>query len=576
MTFAEHLTQATDITLNFTQVIKINFQPDDFAVPEGYIKDSGKPYSEAHGFGFGWVREDSLDKEIATPLDIRKNARDRKQAGIDPHLNTLLHMQYPQNSSSSKGVKVAAAWQCTIPNGTYNVTVSVGDATASDSVHQINIQGQPVISSFQATETKKFFSITRLVTVSDGKLTIDAKGGTNTKINYVVIAPGNRPSVRITNIADAETGVPPVDNISISADVNLPNSGIDRNTLTKHTVKLIDTSTGTPVDSEANTSAAGDVIALTATSPLKPKTKYIFEVTDGVKDSNEEGVAVSFWPYSMSFTTGEDFSRLSTIVFEQVRLENVPSKPYSTVAIGSDKQLYAATLLGEILRFPINDDGTVGTPQTITSVQEANGGPRSIIGMCFDSSSTPDNLVLWISNNYFWDGGQQAPEWSGKLTKLSGPNLETVQDYVINLPRSIRDHMTNSITCNPNEPNVLYVMQASNTAMGAPDKAWGKRPERLLTAAVLRVDLSKITSPPLSVKTEEEGTYDPFAPDAAVTIFASGVRNAYDCTWHSNGQLYIATNGSAAGGNTPGTPNPLPSEGQVRIDKAIRGLLPKT
>jgi glucose/arabinose dehydrogenase len=78
------------------------------------------------------------------------------------------------------------------------------------------------------------------------------------------------------------------------------------------------------------------------------------------------------------------------------------------------------------------------------------------------------------------------------------------------------------------------------------------------------------------VKTEEEGTYDPFAPDAAVTIFASGVRNAYDCTWHSNGQLYIATNGSAAGGNTPGTPNPLPSEGQVRIDKAIRGLLPKT
>ncbi|MEJ7681270.1 MAG: T9SS type A sorting domain-containing protein [Segetibacter sp.] len=39
--------------------------------------------------------------------------------------------------------------------------------------------------------------------------------------------------------------------------------------------------------------------------------------------------------------------------------------------------------------------------------------------------------------------------------------------------------------------------------------------------------------------------------NAPLTIYASGIRNAYDLVWHSNGSLYVPTNGSAAGGNTP-------------------------
>jgi hypothetical protein len=36
---------------------------------------------------------------------------------------------------------------------------------------------------------------------------------------------------------------------------------------------------------------------------------------------------------------------------------------------------------------------------------------------------------------------------------------------------------------------------------------------------------------------------------------SEGVRNAYDLLWHSNGQLYVPANGSAAGGNTPASVN---------------------
>jgi glucose/arabinose dehydrogenase len=57
------------------------------------------------------------------------------------------------------------------------------------------------------------------------------------------------------------------------------------------------------------------------------------------------------------------------------------------------------------------------------------------------------------------------------------------------------------------------------------------------------------------------GNYNPYASNAPVQIYASGVRNAYDLVWHSNGTtdttddiLYVPTNGSAAGGNTPDNP----------------------
>jgi hypothetical protein len=48
--------------------------------------------------------------------------------------------------------------------------------------------------------------------------------------------------------------------------------------------------------------------------------------------------------------------------------------------------------------------------------------------------------------------------------------------------------------------------------------------------------------------------YDPFAPGAVARIFSTGVRNAYDLVWHSNGLLYVPTNGSAAGGAVPNDP----------------------
>lgn len=370
-----------------------------------------------------------------------------------------------------------------------------------------------------------------------------------------------QPSVTSTNPVSGATNV--MRDVFVSADVFVPNGGIDPATLTSSTVFLYRTSDLQSVSAVLNTSGGGDVIVLRPVSLLDANTSYTFQVTSGLKDID----GVGFEPFTMSFTTGTGMGGTDTSVsFQKIPLGAAPVKTYTSVLIGPDGKLYAGTVNGEILRFAINADGTLGTPQSITSLQTANGGDRLLIGLRFDPSSTAGNLILWASHSAFTFSN--GPDWAGKITRLSGVDLGTVVDFVIGLPRSTRDHVTNQIDFGPD--GALYFLQGSNSAMGAPDSAWNFRPERLLNAAVLRLDVAAIT-PPLDVRTEEGGTYNPFELNAPLTIFASGVRNAYDLVWHRNGFLYVPTNGSASGGSTPATPSPFNPPYSPRIDESLNG-----
>ena len=367
--------------------------------------------------------------------------------------------------------------------------------------------------------------------------------------------PVGAPFVRSVDPGDGAMNVPTRG--AVTADVQLlsapgGNNAINPTTITDKAVYLIDTNTNTVVPGLPNTTGGGDAIVLNYNA-LKANTKYMFEVTGDVKDLNGN----SFRAFHSTFTTGAT-TPTGPNVFTRVAQPNVPGNNYTAVEIGPDRKLYAATLTGEILRFPIGADGTLGVPQHLTSLQ-AQQGPRTIIGLKFDPKSTADNLLLWISNNNAYDFQKQVPDWTGKVTLLSGPNLETVQDVVVGLPRSTKDHMTNSVSFKPNEPNALYILQGANNSYGAPDPIWDNRPEHLLSAALLRLDLTKVTpGQPLNVQTEDvSNPYNPYAPGAPLTLYATGIRNGYSMVWHSNGQLYVPTNGSAAGGNTPATPNPV-------------------
>ncbi|WP_218081299.1 kelch repeat-containing protein [Anthocerotibacter panamensis] len=178
--------------------IKINFQPLTSPVPAGYIPDGGEAFSDARGFG--WVQEDSLANPVHTPLSLIPNARDRNRPGVDARLNTFIHMQYPPTVANDTAVKTPGAWEIALPNGTYDVTVSVGDeptsGTTYDSMNNIRVEGVSAIERFQGVATKEYQQATVQTTVNDGRLTVDAQGGSNTKINYL-------------EITSATPGVPP-------------------------------------------------------------------------------------------------------------------------------------------------------------------------------------------------------------------------------------------------------------------------------------------------------------------------------------------------------------------------------
>jgi glucose/arabinose dehydrogenase len=383
----------------------------------------------------------------------------------------------------------------------------------------------------------------------------------STENTGLVAAALAQPTVTATRPANGATNV--AIDIFVAADVSLPNTGhgIDAATITTSTVKLFRTSDGKAVQAVVNTSGGGDAIALQPVSYLEKNTKYTFQVTSGLKDT----AGASFKAFTSTFTTGDSEPVTSNIRFDKVTLSNATGHQFTAVTMGPDGNLYAADRLGYIIRYKVNADGTFESSKTFKTVQIANGATRLITGIVFDPSSTANNLILWVSHGY--DALEASPDWSGKISKVSGPNLENYVDVIYNLPRSYRDHLTNQMVFGPD--GALYFEQASMSAMGAADATWGNRNEHLLSAAILRVDTKAITSP-LNVKTAEGGgRYNPWKSDAPVKIYASGVRNAYDLVWTRDGHLYAPVNGSAHGGNTPTSSAPFNPD--PRIDYGTNG-----
>ncbi len=543
LTLYVNVTSADIISSN---TIKINFQDSSTVPADGWLKDYGQAFglrtSAGQGSGntYGWLK-----RADNTPLDLTKNGSKRTSPS-DVLKATLIHMQANDISSPSL-THTEGIWQCKVANGNYKVTVCVGDGSAINSSHSINIEQVNAIANFVPSTSNRFKEVTSAVSVSDGYLTVDAKGGANTKINYIIIDPdkSSRPSVLSVNPENNALNIN--ENSSVSTSIlRLPNSGINNTTITTSNVYLTEDGTGLSVPSTVNGTGGGDAITLVPNASLKLNTTYRFTITGGVKDLTDS----SFIPYSSTFTTGSVSTKeINDIKFDKIALPNTVGQ-HSSLTMGPDGKLYALTIDGIIQRYVINPDGTLQNPQLIYTLQDEYGTrqPRLAIGLTFDPSSTAGNLVAWVTHSTFvFTNG---PDLDGKLSRLSGANLGNIQDIVVDLPRSKKDHLTNSIAFGPD--GALYFSQASTSAMGRADNTWGNREEHLLSASCLRLDISKINIFPLDVKTHESGgTYNPYAANAPLTLYATGVRNAYDLLWHSNGELYMPTNGSAAGGNTP-------------------------
>lgn len=259
--------------------------------------------------------------------------------------------------------------------------------------------------------------------------------------------------------------------------------------------------------------------------------------------------------------------KLSGIYFEKTNL-NIYGY-FTSLTVGPDHNLYAATINGVIYRYSILNDGKLKLNSTF---KPFGSNDKLLIGLTFSPKSTAKNLEAWISYCDHSDM-KYAPNWDGRIAKLvfdeQNDKIKSHTLVITNLPRSGKDHLTNSIAFGPD--GAIYFNQGSNTAAGKATKAahWMKREENLLSGAILRLDLNLLPKKlPLDVKTEEGGSYNPFTKNAPLTIYATGLRNAYDLVWHTNGQLYTPLNGASGGGNTPTTD--VKAEGYIAPFQGIK------
>lgn len=331
--------------------------------------------------------------------------------------------------------------------------------------------------------------------------------------------------------------------------------GIDANSVGSDTVTLLNLDTGEEVAGTANPTGGGDSVSFVPLTILNPNTTYEITVQGVLADDG------TLYPTrSRRFTTGSK-TRIATVdglVFDKT-VENSGDYVTSIEFTEDYSRLYAMTLHGEIIRWEVDPIGRLSNRQVITV-----GTDRTLIGLAFDP--VVENR-LWFTDNHTVTINSTAT-FTAQLCYIDiDEGAAFTGDVVVfakGLPRSLKDHLVNSLEFGPD--GFLYLTVGSLSAMGAADSAWGNKEEVPLSASLLKVNCAAI--PPVGgfdVSTSVEGdyangTYDPLAEGAPIQVYAKGVRNPYDLLWHSNGSLYTANNGSAFLGNSPDDPNTAADE----------------
>ncbi|MHC4983414.1 MAG: chitobiase/beta-hexosaminidase C-terminal domain-containing protein [Planctomycetota bacterium] len=145
---------------------RINFQPKDAPVPDGALADYGELFdARESGFAYGWNRN-------MTPQAAKRDKHE------DPLRDTLVPL--------ARG----AVWEHLLENGTYEVTVVIGDPVKAIRGGTVYVEGVEFFRNVKLN-AGEFKELTKQVAVSDGRLTVSSNGPRKrafwTPINSVVI-----------------------------------------------------------------------------------------------------------------------------------------------------------------------------------------------------------------------------------------------------------------------------------------------------------------------------------------------------------------------------------------------------
>ncbi len=142
--------------------VAFNFTGQGSAAVDGFTNDYGLAFDPQRGRG--WT------------VDIHQNHR-RRGVVAEAYRDTFLF------------TRTTDTWELDVDNGTWTVTVCVGDSDHEQPGQYVFVEDQPVVEDVY-TEAGQFFEQTATVEVKDGKLTVrigNGKAGSNTCLNWLKV-----------------------------------------------------------------------------------------------------------------------------------------------------------------------------------------------------------------------------------------------------------------------------------------------------------------------------------------------------------------------------------------------------
>ncbi len=229
-------------------------------------------------------------------------------------------------------------------------------------------------------------------------------------------------------------------------------------------------------------------------------------------------------------------------------------------AWGPDGRLYVASLDGNLEIHTVDDNYGITATQTVTTIS-ALSNPE-ILGIAFNPLDPPSPVKLYLSHCelYAHNGGDcplAAAPYNGQISMLEGPNFDTVNPVITNLPISNHDHGINELVFDHH--GELYFTSAGNTNAGIVKCSIGGLPESPLAAGLIRapigdsnfngtIDYFETGTDPAVINNDQRfGDIVSVMPDVTVYPCAMGLRNAYGMVLTVDNHMFATDNGPDSG-----------------------------
>lgn len=153
-----------------------------------------------------------------------------------------------------------------------------------------------------------------------------------------------------------------------------------------------------------------------------------------------------------------------SISFESGKIADLYGPACGT--FGPDGRLYVGTSNGRVVRYTLDSEYKKVVAYVESSViwQKHGFKDRAILGIAFDPLDTQENPTVYVSHNFFFHGESKSSSFdaiNGKVSTLSGANLDVYTDIITGLPVSDHDHGVNGLEFG--DFGELYIQIGGNT-----------------------------------------------------------------------------------------------------------------